>query len=53
MAKKINPKQHPLWPAFWRWAEANSCDSEYEEDWKVWWECFLAGATAFSNEFRA
>jgi len=37
---------HPLWPAFWKWAEENGCDSPYSDDWGPWWECFIAGAAA-------
>ena len=37
---------HPLWDVFWTWAETNGCDSEYEEDWGPWWNCFLAGIKA-------
>ena len=44
------PQDHPLWPRFWVWAVENGCDSESENDWGIWWECFIAGAVAMKLE---
>lgn len=35
--------QHPIWLAFELWADQHFIGDEYEEDWRPWWECFLAG----------
>ncbi len=44
------PLGHPLWDAFWAWAEEHGYDSDYEDDWAPWWFCFLAGADAESDQ---
>lgn len=43
MGKPVN---HPYWKLFWEWAREHGCDSEYDCDWELWWDCFLAGALA-------
>lgn len=46
----IDPKKRPLWIRFVTWANENDVDLTYEDDWKAWWDCFLAGACAFVAE---
>lgn len=39
-------EEHLLWPSFLEWCEENGVDMEYEDDWKAWWDCYLAGSKA-------
>jgi hypothetical protein len=34
---------NPAWEAFELWADANFVGEEQQEDWQIFWECFLAG----------
>ena len=38
--------KHPMWKAFWKWAEWENIDRRHEEDWEPWWSCFVSGAEA-------
>lgn len=45
-------ESHKLfWPMFCNWAK-NSGIGEEPEDREVWWNCFVAGATAMYLEFK-
>ena len=52
-SKKVRPQEHPLWKDFVAYCYDTGVTPEgedaYEEDWKPWWEFFLAGATAVWN----
>ena len=57
IAREENPKDHPAWPEYSTWAEANSVDAE---EFLVWWDSYrdgykkgyLAGAEAQSKTYQ-
>jgi hypothetical protein len=42
----MNPCEHPLWEDFLMYATANGVGTDHPDDWKPWWDCFLAGVKA-------
>lgn len=42
-----DPRRSELWPAFEVFAANESISLEHEEDWRPWWDCFLAGRDAY------
>lgn len=37
---------HPLWNSFCEYAEQDGISLDHIDDWNPWWQCFLAGAQA-------